>query len=386
MEGIEKSHCNASIGAALSAFTSLMGCSAQEALRQVMAYGKSDTLTLDASPEISITRHLHNYDQHAVVITEETGQEVATSFFEEGDKSRYRTIFFCDPTDRSKQLKEALESAPDKTAKVGDIFNRPDFQRDWESRFGGTASISGASSAITCVRRGVPIFSVIINYVTRQIFLSCNAGNYVLKIPKTQLGKTLNVDYITRHGERIYFHDFGHTDVRRFVTFLGKSGYRENLIDSKLMGETEIDGLLYYGLPGGPLRVLYLSTLQPVEHEVGLILANGEKIGEWIHWLPFVRFARKKFDDSEPALRLFEVYQDRPHTKEGILMSTPPAYSIFAPFSQQDNRMQINVSKFSDFSNPSRIRATLIVTPYDNDWVTSVVRQYGYRAIELYGE
>ena len=386
MQGIEKSHCNAVIHAVVSAFYSLMGSSAEEALRQVFTYGKGDTLSLDAGPEITIVRILQQYDNHSVVITEETGQE-SGHFFESNDPSKYRTIFFCDPTDRSRQLKEALDGVSDKTTKVGVIFRNPEFLRDWESHFGGTAPITGGSSAVTCIRRGVPVFSVIANYITQQLFLTCSAGNYVLKIPEKQpRNKPITVDHMTAHGERVYFHDLDHTDVRRFVTFMGKSGYRENLLDSKLMGENEVDHLLHYDLPGGPLRILYLSTIQPPDNQMGFILANGEKIGEWIHWLPFVRFARKKHDDSEPALRLFEVYQDRPHTKEGIFMSTPPAYSVFKPFSQTDARMRIDVGRFADFPNPSRIRATLIVTPYDNDWVTSVVRQYGYRTIELYSE
>ncbi|MEO8066019.1 MAG: hypothetical protein ABI643_04225 [Candidatus Doudnabacteria bacterium] len=386
MKGIEKSHCNAVIQAILSAFWSLMGSSAQEALRQVLTYGKGDTLSLDAGPEINIVRHLQRYDDHSVVITEETGQANGY-FFESDDRSKYRTIFFCDPTDRSRQLKEALDSVDDKTSKVGDIFRKPEFQKDWEKRFGGIAAISGASSAVTCIRRGVPVFSVIANYITHQMFLSCSAGNYVVKIPDKQVrARPINVDFITTHADRVYFHDLDHADARLFVTFMGKSGYRENMVDSKLMDGSEIDQSLFYDIPGGPLRILYLSTLQPADKEIGFILANGEKIGEWIHWLPFVRFARKKHDDSEPALRLFEVYQDRPHTKEGILMSTPPAYSVFKPFNKHDERMRIDVSRFADFPNPSRIRATLIVTPYDNDRVTSVVRQYGYRAIELYSE
>lgn len=386
IQGIEVSHCNAAINAVLSAYYSFMASTAEEALRPVLAYGKSDTFGLDATPEINIVRCLQEYDQHSVVITEETGLENSFSA-DSTDPRKYRTIFFCDPTDRTKQLREILEAVKEQTQHVGDIFRSRDLQEDWEKRFGGTAAISGGSSAITCIRDQVPIFSVIANYITQQLFLSCSAGNFVLDIPKEQpRTKPLTVEYITSHGKRVYFHDLDHTDVRRYVTFVGKSGYRENLHDSKLMNDDEIDRLREYDIPGGPLRILYLSALQPEAKHIGFILANGEKMTEWVHWLPYVRIARKKNDDGEPALRLFEVYQDRPWTKEGILMSTPPAYSVFKPFSQQDRRMIIDVSKFANFPNPSQIRATLIVTPYDNDWITRMVRQYGYRAIELYSE
>ncbi|MBI4127808.1 MAG: hypothetical protein HY459_01925 [Parcubacteria group bacterium] len=386
MQGVEMSHCNAVVEAVLSAYYSFMASTAEEALKPVLTYGKSDTLGLDATPEINIVEHLQRYDHYAVVITEETGEQ-NLHLSDSRDPRKYRTIFVSDPTDRSRQIKEVLETIQDRGRQVGEIFRSKELQEQWEQRFGAPASITGASSAITCVRRGVPLFALIVNFVTQQLFLSSSVGNYVLSLPEErQRTKPVTVDYITAHGKKVYFRDLNATDVRRFVTFMGKAGYRENFIDSRLMTEAEMEKLLHYDLPGGPLRVLYLSTLQPEEAQIGFILANGEKIVEWIHWLPFVRFAKKKNDESEPALRLFEIYQDRPWTKDGILMSTPPSYSSFRPFSPEDRRMVIDVGRFSDFPNPSRIRATLIVTPYDNDWATRVVRQYGYRAIELYSE
>jgi hypothetical protein len=171
--------------------------------------------------------------------------------------------------------------------------------------------------------------------------------------------------------------------MRKFVTFLGKEGYRENLVASRLVDEKVLETMLHYGLPGGPLRVLYLSGLQATKpsEQVGFILANGEKIGEWIHWLPFVRFARDHHDASVPALRLFEVYQDRPGTKDGVLMATPPIYSPFQPYSENDSRMVIDVNGLSRYPNPSKVRATLIVAPHDNRMATRAVSQYGYRHI-----
>ena len=151
-------------------------------------------------------------------------------------------------------------------------------------------------------------------------------------------------------------------DMRRFVTFMGKEGYKENLLDSKLMTEADLDRSAHERFAGGPLRILYLSALQPANKPIGFILANGEKIGEWIHWLPFIHFARTEGDQNEPALRIFEVYQDRPWTKDGVLMATPPGYSIFRPYSESDSRIVIDVGQFSHFPNPSRIRSTTLPT------------------------
>lgn len=385
MQGVEISHCNAAIEAILTASYAFWESTVEEALRPILKYGKSDTLGMDAMPEITIIETLQRYDQYSVVITEETGGREKMHFVHSDDPRRFRTNFISDPTDRSAQVKKSLENVGDKTRKVGDVIRDPDYRQNWEDKFGKPVEITGGTSAITCVRRGVPIFSVIVNYVTRVLYLSCSAGNYALELPDTF--SKIGFDHVIAKGRRFYFRDINsHGDMRRFVTFMGKQGYKENFIDSKFMTEDEMKQNLHYDLPGGPSRALYLSTFQPENCPIGFVLANGEKISEWIHWLPYVRFARKEYDQGEPALRLFEVYQDRPWTKEGILMSTPPAYSVFKPVGETDGRMVINVGQFSSFRNPSQIRSTLILTPTDNQWATRVVNQYGYRPIEFYEE
>jgi hypothetical protein len=385
MQGVEKSHCNAAIEAILTAYFAFLHSTVEEALRPIHAYGKSDTLGMDAMPEITIIEALQRYDKFCIVITEETGAQEKMHFANSDDPRRFRTVFLSDPTDRSAQLKKLLEQVPNKNERVINIVRKDISRKKWEEQFGVPAEITGGASAITCIRRGVPIFSVMVNYITQQLFVSCSAGNYVLDLPEDTKGIDLN--YVREKGRKIFFRDIdSRGDTHRFVTFMGKQGYKENFMDSRLMTEEEMGKYLHYDLPGGPLRVLYLSNLQPSDATIGFVLANGEKIGEWIHWLPYIRFARKENDEDEPALRLFEIYQDRPWTKEGILMATPPAYSIFKPVSGNDGRMIINVGQFSAFDNPSQIRSTLILAPPDNQWATRVVNQYGYRPIELFSE
>src|SRR3989344_1442198 len=387
MQGVEKSHCDATIEAVLAAYYGLMDSTVEEALKPVLAYGKSDTLGVDANPEINIIGPLQRYDKYSVVITEETGDNDSYHFLDSADPRRFPTVFICDPTDRSAQIKQLFEGYEDKRRPVREVIRDDATLKRWEDQFGAPATITGASSAVTCIRRGVPVFAVIANYITQQLFLSSSAGNFVLALPADRkLAGTINTYHVLLHGEQIYFRDLDSTDVRRFVTFMGKAGYKENLTESRLVGDGDVEKFLHYPFPGGPLRILYLSDLQPAERQIGFILSNGEKIGEWIHWLPFIRFAKKENDQGEPALRLFEVCQDRPWTKEGILMSTTPPYSIFKSMGESDQRLVVDVGRFSSFQNPSKIRSTLIVTPYENDWATRVVKQYGYRPIELYSE
>ncbi len=357
----------------------------EDALRPIPRYGKPDTLGMDAGPEITICEELGRYDNGAVVVTEEigTGGRQFHEPFRPADPETFRTVFISDPTDRSNQLKEFLTKFP-KSAKIGEIMADPKSTLIWEAEFSGPSSISGATSAISCVRRGLPIFSVIVNYLTQHMVVSCAAGNMIVKLP-SERSHTVDLNYVLEHGKDITFPDIGQdfSNMPKFVTFLGdtgKTGYLNNFNDSGLMDPTKVAEHLHYGLPGGPSRILYLSNLQPTEAPVGFILANGEKIGEWIHWLAFVRFAKSMTDQSQPALIMNEVHQERPHTKEGILMATPPNYSIFREY---NGKMYIDTSYLLRMPNPSRQRETLIVAPADNRWASRVSSQALYRSIKF---
>ena len=384
MQGVEKSHLNAAIVAGLTAFYDLMHSTVDDALRKIAAYGKKDTLGMDAGPEIIICEELARYDAGSVVITEEIGSKgigASNDTFRPNEPQTFRTVFISDPMDRSNQLKAFLAGFP-KEMRIDAIFGNPDIEKKWEAEFGAPASITGATSAISCVRRGVPIFSMIINCITQEMIVSCAAGIRVIKLPKE--GQVIDLKYVLTHGKELFFHNIdGRKCMRRFVTFLGdvgKLGYRENFLDSGFMDESQMKECLHYDKPGGPSRILYLSSLQPHQTPVGFVLANGEKIGEWIHWLSFVQFARSQHDDSQPALILYEVFQDRPWTKEGVLMATPPNYSVFREYV---GKLYIDTSWLLRMPNPSKLRSTLIIAPFDNRWVVRFSSQSGYRPIKF---
>lgn len=136
---------------------------------------------------------------------------------------------------------------------------------------------------------------------------------------------------------------------------------------------------LHYDLPGGPSRPFYLSSLYNEEPPIGFVLANGEKIGEWIHWLSLTRFASMERDLREPALRMYEIHLERPWTRDGYLMSTSRAYSIFKEVDR--GRVIISVERLRELDNPSKYRSTLLVAPASNSWAIQIVRQYGYRPL-----
>ncbi len=385
MQGVEISYLNAVIKASIKAYYDFRNFTVEDALQPIRTYGKKDTLGMDAGPEITICEELGRYDAGAVIVTEETGTKGIrlSDTFRANDPQTFRTVFICDPTDRSNQLKAFLIDFP-KEKKIGEIFGEPSAIAKWEKKFSGPVSITGATSAISCVRQGVPIFAVIVNYISQELIVSCAAGNRILKLPNER-PELIDLKRVHTQGKPIVFPSVGGEIkiVRNFVTFLGdtgKTGYRENFLDSGLMSEEKMSEFLHYGKPGGPSRVLYLSSLQPREAAIGFVLANGEKIGEWIHWLPFVQFARSQNDDSHPALLLYEVFQDRPWTKEGVLMATPPNYSVFREY---DGRLFIDTSWLLRMPDPSRLRSTLIIAPYDNCWAIRSSGQSGYRQIKF---
>jgi len=121
---------------------------------------------------------------------------------------------------------------------------------------------------------------------------------------------------------------------------------------------------------------LYLSELQNKHGPVGFILSNGEKIGEWMHWLSFVKYAHNK--NGGEALQVYEISLERPWTKNGMLMSTSPPYSIFC---DGEDKQYLDISRLRNFKHPSRFRSMIVVVPYNNERIIHVLEQHEYREI-----
>jgi hypothetical protein len=402
MIGIEQAYCDTIIAALIRADKALLECTIEEALQPINVWGKGDTLGLDAVPEIAITERLKHFDQYATIVLEEEGEDYNPL----GREGRYaergpRTFFVSDPTDRSAYLERALKEAKsgvDDTRntgmKVRDAILGEEARRRWEDFAGSPASITGALCAITCVRRGLPICSGLLNYVTQELIIACSAGIHLLKLPPfeadlepsdsaTVTAEEVTLNHLLAAGTPVELRSTSGREPRKLVTFLGKPIYQASFQDSQLVAGENIDQFVHHREPGGPGRILYLSELQPASASIGFILANGEKISEWIHWLSFARFARQSRDPSEPAVRVFEVSHERPWTRDGVLMSTSPEYSIFQQTDAVGRRYEISVERLQAFANPSIYRSTLLVAPSDNDWAVQMVRRHGYRVIEF---
>ena len=388
MFGIETSYCNAMIDALVEANHALMEMTVDEAVEISYVRYKGDTLGIDQIPENTIAGVLTEFDQFAVLITEERGEEANPLAHESALSVRGpKTFFVCDPCDRSNQFQEYLKKGRKHKIRVADVLRKSTAKRNWESSYKTPSAITGPNAAITCVRRGLPICSVLLNYLTQEITVACSAGIYHTAIEGCLPAVSrLTLENIKKHGERMVFPNVVRERNRHFTTFVGKPerGYPQNLAMTKLAREDDLARHLYYDQPGGPTRILYLSCQQPQSDALGFIVANGEKIGEWIHWLTFIRFANRNDDRGAKALRLFEITQEESTLRDRYLMTPTEPYSAFKEM--PNGQVVVNVDRLGEFDNPSKYRATLLVTSAINDWAIRRAHQYGYRELVFYGD
>lgn len=381
MQGQEVAHCNATISAVLAANNYLLQTAICNVLEPVQAYGKEDTLDMDARAESTIREQLRRHDRNAPLITEESSDNFDR--FSLASSLTYPLAFFSDPTDRSSQLFQYFNQLKDQSCHVSEVVGNPAAIRKWEKSFGKPAITTGATTAVTALLNGQPICSSIINYITQDMFVICAAGARCVKLPKRNQ-QQVDLEYVLTRGKAIEFPriiDHRIDRMSSFTTFIGKSGYAENLLASGLMTKESMNQHLHYSTPGGPSRLMYLSSLQGKDNQLGFIVANGEKIGEWIHWLPYVRYMRLANDQDEPALRMYEVSLPNSLFKKGILMAPAPPYSPFDY--DREGRFSVSTERLAMHDDPSIVRATIIVTRRHNREVRRLMDQHDYRQIRF---
>ncbi len=324
---------------------------------ELVSGGKADTYGLDAIPEEVVKQEVNDYDGDIVLITEETGKMYSG---EKGLEST-QTILICDPTDRSIKMREFLQQLIDEDPDVGartveNVFL--EYRERWKDRF-GNPTISGASASVTAIRDRQILFNVMVNYVTGELFVADSMGPRRILI-KDESGE--------EHGNDVRFRSAAKASGK-FVTFLGKSGYAENLTKSGL-------GLQEGDCPdpwtGGPLRILHLSDLG--DGDVSFIMSNGEKVCEWIGWLAWVKFARDPWQLDEDSLWAFRLFFECPRTKELVLVAPAPHYSIFA---EEEGITRVDLQRMFQLPDPSHYRETILVTPRKDVGAIGRVRALG---------
>jgi hypothetical protein len=376
MEGIERAYLSATIRALLSANQNLGLLPCYKALQSV-PFGKSDTLELDSTPENTIKKMLTEFfDKRLVLITEEAGKsaDLVGTYNE--------VVCFSDPMDGSKVLADFLNSdVDDKSIRLKDVFNDPKYQQAWAQKHRDPASINGCSGSVTAVKEGNVLFNVLVNYITQEIFVACQEGIRYQKIaqllPSQEEWENLPFDKWMREWPEVKFPKPGPESQETFVTYLRKPVYQRNFMQTNLVSAVD-EAQKDFAAPG-PARVLYLSDL--IDPPVGFILSNGEKIGEFLGYLAYARFAERGRD---PILNVYELAFDSPETIDKVLLAPGEHYSLFETFKRDGQDLtRINIEKLRYFKNPSHYRGTILVVHKQNTLITGIAEGQNSRRITL---
>ncbi len=374
MKGVEKDLLEISVKALRKAYEEIGDLRVDYAAEKVGA-GKFDTYGLDSIPEEVIKHEVSGYDSNIVLVTEETGK----MYHGERGLEPTQSVLICDPTDRSIKMREFLRGLmkkyPDYSKKyVHEIFdNDVDF---WKKGIDisvegkgskkihlglgpGSPSVTGASSSITAIKDRRILFNVMVNYVTGELFVADSLGTTKCLI--SDYGKCDNMKTVKFSSDK--------RQGGKFVTFLEKSGYPENLekcnlgLDPKNCIDT---------WSGGPLRILRMSDID--DQNVSFILSNGEKVCEWIGWLAWVKHAKDPVQSDEHAMEAYRLFFESPRTKELVLVAPAPHYSIFTA---EDGKTKVNLERMFQLKDPSHYRETILITSRHNVGEISRVRSLG---------
>lgn len=372
MMGVEKHYLRACIKALCYARSELLELSSSHAIDNIPNWGKGDSLYLDAVPENAIIYTLRDeFDTYLPIITEEIGCTTNLRGSEE------EVVCFSDPMDRSKILTESLMKH-EGNLKV--LFSDKNFIQEWEKSYGGDVMLSGPYGSITAIRHNKILFSTMINYITGIIYIAYEHDIGSISIRKIFVDKHQT---IIRRSKEIFDKllkpiSFSSTETMESkkkittVTYCQGEKYQQNLVNSKLFNDKAFQEInkenLFYNIPGGPARILYLIN----PPKVGFILSNGEKITEWLGWLAFVRY-------SKSNLCAYEISFDSSWTRDGILMAPSNTYSILGDTTDYSGGrarkyVEINLHKLKFLDNPTQYRSTILVCHSSNEIIQAKLR------------
>ncbi len=381
MKGIEKDLLNVSVDALKSAYEAISNLKCDFAT-EIVSGGKSDTYGLDFTPEEAIKHTVQGYDADIVLVTEETGK----NYSGEVGLEPTQTVLICDPTDRSIKMRQFLLALMQKEPGYSNKLVHQAFSEKldaWENGIEyvgddkkksklymgpGSPSITGASASITVIRDRKIMLNVMINYVTGELFIADPL--------KPRMGSF--EDYKKDKMRHIKFPSEGGKD-NKFVAFLKKKGYSENLKQCNL-GLKEEDDIDPWA--GGPLRILRLSSFSYTDNDnsVSFILSNGEKICEWLGWLSWVKYASDPVESDEHALEAYRMFFENPRTRSLVSVAPAPHYSIFTI---KEGETRVNLDRMFQLDDPSHYRETILVAPRHNIASVSRVKALGGHQEEL---
>jgi hypothetical protein len=160
------------------------------------------------------------------------------------------------------------------------------------------------------------------------------------------------------------------------VTYAGKPAYKENLKKLDLpAGICFVEKYSKYTT--GPLRPLFLSDyFRDYENPrlLGFVVANGEKITEWIHWLLMVR--------KKHGLKLFEVIDKNSAEIRGVPTAVRDVSKSI--FEESASGFRLNLSKLANLKKPAEYRSTLVICDSSNKLICDWAEVRGHRNVWFY--
>ncbi|MBF0232624.1 MAG: hypothetical protein HQK65_06240 [Desulfamplus sp.] len=336
-------------------------------LDDLLQKGAEDgSLRLHTIPKELIKEKLiQDYDDLVVAITtfEKTGS------FDYNALEKTNLVAFVDHIDSSTRLTRFFEFLREKQSDglhEGKFFQTgsdrrklQEIEQAWQDFAHTPARLTGPSCSITMVKKGHILFSVMLNYITQEIFSASESGVQYIAL------ENLNEDDFKAGWTNFTFKK--PEDSALFVTYTDKVDYAEFLKENQLIG-AELKTVA--GWQAGPPRILYLSELNPGPIP-GFILSNGERIGKWIGWLAFCKFSDKLMAYSEYPRTMF--------AKDDILVAPSPLYSIL---DTDDNGMVLNYQKLKHFIyHPSKYREMIMVTHKENQHARVLIESVRSRVL-----
>jgi transcriptional regulator with XRE-family HTH domain len=355
MSGLDVEYLRAAMRALVRARENLLGTRLDMALRP--AAGKEDTIWFDRLVEETIIQELDRFDKDSAIFTEERVCE------ESRRKLAGKLCYFIDPFDRSRHFARELSGKKrvGEARLIQDVTAAEDF---------GMRGVCAPTGSITMVREGRVVFNAMMDYATGEFYVACAA--MLQHGPSTDCGTP---EALLAYGNEIPFD--GPSDNEHCVCYMGpdsdmteegdaaspKARVYKEAFAALGLGEHQIP-LRGQREPGGPARLLYLSSLNDDPNPPSFVLSNGEKIGEWLGWLAYAIYG--------VGFVAFELSASNNAFRDGFLLAPPENYSIFRlPRGGEYRRrgdpdweapISIDFARLAMFNNPSFYRGAIAIT------------------------
>jgi len=364
VEGCDRALLSTSVAALREARMMLLGLHPEAALRERMLDGER-VWAFEAMAEAALLRQLETHDSRLGLATEHSVVN------REGCFER-RSCLVVKSCDGSALFADNLLDALDRAGhQRGGIERLSDLVRLGEAPFEGPFVPFGS---VTSVREGRIVFSVLLEYLSGEIYLACDgvvkaASVDICPDPESIALGGRNLGFGARRGDGCVslLGDEARSHPAASVEEISKRGTSRNVFALPSEPRRELfhnlgfqDRQIVKGteFAPGPARILFLSdaVLLPDAEQPALILSNGERICDWLGWLAFAAFSRQ--------LAVFELSGSSVQDSKGILCAPPQHYSLFEE--NQSEGLRINFARVRGLENPGKYRGAIAITCRDS--------------------